>query len=179
MLAPNGFSQTIDEQAFVDAQITANKRVGVLRFTLPSIVLSAAVALIGVNTMVSNGRSVAFLISGIGLICTALMLVSFFLKIIPEALKIFAKSNFLSYDKLSNGAQITFTSDDMTIRSPFMVRRVAYAKTRICIETAARFVIVTDEDAVIILEKSCFVQLQETIDFLRDVFARRYVKGRL
>ena len=59
-------------------------------------------------------------------------------------------------------------------------RRVEFAKTRLCMETADCFLIFTDDAVVVMLEKAAFGDQRETTDFLRDVFARWYVrKGRV
>lgn len=175
MLAPKGFSQTIDKRAFVDAKLAASKRVGVLRLTLSALMITAFLAIGAISVLFGNDRTVAALIGGIAVACLAVVLASAFLKIIPDAVKESAERDFVSYDNLMNGADVAFTADDMTFRSSVMVRRVEYAKTTICIERAARFVLLTDDRTVVILEKSCFSQPQETVAFLRDVYARRYV----
>ena len=65
----------------------------------------------------------------------------------------------------------------MTLTSAVMTKHLEYAKTHLCIETPHRFVLLTDDGGTVILEKACFADAA-TAPFLREVFARRYVKER-
>lgn len=176
MLAPKGYKQVIDSRAYIQAQTAVARRVGVLRWTLPMAVLSAAMLCGGVWLLLKGVGQVFYTLTAVALFLTCLVVLFLWYKILPDAVKDKAKKAYHTYDTLQNPVTVTFSADDMTLQSDVMTRRVAYAKTRLCIETPARFVILTDEGTTVILEKACFEESDATEAFLRDVFARWIVK---
>lgn len=176
MLAPKGCVQTVSKEAYMAAQMTANKRVGVLKWRLPMTVLSAALLLLGGCTVYEYVGRAGYLLSGIALIVTAVICLIVWWGQLPAYVKANAAADFDVYDALSNGAAVTFSCDEMTLVTDALSRRLEYAKTRVCVETPDRFVLITDDDAVVILEKACFEDRDNTEAFLRDVFARWYKK---
>ncbi len=176
MLAPKGFTQQTDKKAYVAARMAAQKRVGLLRFTWAVRVLAIAMTLYGVNTLLTSGSRTSHLLWGAALILVALTMVAIWEAAVVPYMKAKATLDFETFDAIMNHAAVTFAADEMTLSTPLMTRRVEYAKTRVCIELPARFVIVADDDSVLILEKDCFSDREATQTFLRDVFARWYCR---
>lgn len=175
MLAPKGFTQHISQEAFVQAHVTAQKKVGILRFQIPLMLLTAAFSLGGVFTIYRGWGLWSYLATGVASLALAAMLTAV-LVWLPRHVKKTARQAYQTFEALSDPAEIVFESDEMLIKGQQLTRRVEYAKTRLCIETAARFVIVTDDDAVVMLETACFEDENIAL-FLRDVFARWYRRG--
>ncbi len=176
MLAPKGYTQHITKDAYVAAHKTAQEKIGMLRFTVPCMVLIAALSIGGSITLFNSAGRVSYIMTGEILLLLSCVLAVMLLAVIPKQAKKQAEKDYVSFEALSNPAEITFESDEMLIKGEALSRRVEYAKTRLCIETAERFVILTDDDAMVILEKACFAEKDATVAFLRDVFARWYVK---
>lgn len=177
MLAPKAFSQTIDRDAYAAAQLTVSKKNGILRFT-PAVLAFCGILLIaGLSVMFSGARTVDHLVKGLSAAAVALTGAAAVLLWLPEKVKAVADKRYPVFDTLSNHVTVTMQADDMTLSSAHMSRRVEYAKVRCCVETADRFVLITDYDQYVILEKSCFTDKEETTAFFRDVFARCYAKG--
>ncbi len=176
MLAPKGFTQHISKDAYVAAQTTASSKNGVLRYRLPLMLLTAAFLFGGFKNVFENG-GLGYLLTGLlllvfGFVCAVVVFYA-----MPKQVKTVAERDYVTFDALSNPAQVVFDSDEMLLKSDMLSRRVEYAKTRLCIETNDRFVILTDDDATVVLEKACFEQAEDTTAFLRDVFARWYKRG--
>lgn len=176
MLAPKGFQQVIDSRAYIQAQTAVSRRVGVLRWTLPMTVLSAALLCGGVMLLLQNGGRVFYLLTAMTLFMNCLFVMFLWYKILPDAVKAKAEKDYRSYDRLQNPVEVTFSPDELELKGAVMTRRTAFGKTRLCIETPARFVILADEGYTVILEKACFEEREATEAFLRDVFARWIVK---
>lgn len=176
MLAPKGFTQTVSKDTYIAAQCLANKRVGVLKWTTPLTVLSVALALLGGNLLLESGGRAGYLLTGIALLCVAAVIAVLWWGQFPAVVKKQAEADFITFDALSNGAAVTFTADEMMLKTERLSRRVEYAKTRVCAEAPSMFVILTDDDAVVILQKDAFADRENTEAFLRDVFARWYKK---
>ncbi len=176
MLAPQGYKQVIDSRAYTNARAAVSRRVGMLRWALPMAVLSAALLCGGVLLLCDRAVRLSYVLTGAVLVMLATFLLLLWFKLLPDAVKRRSKRDYLSYDRLLNPVEVSFTADDMTLVSAVMTRTVAFAKTRVCIETPARFVVLTDEGYTVILEKACFADREATEAFLRDVFARRIVK---
>lgn len=176
MLAPKGYTQHITKDAYVAAHKTAEEKTGILRFRLPCLLLVAALV-IGAAVTAYQGIGILsyYITAGVMFLAACAMLI--LIKYVTNNSKITSEQDYISFEALSNPAEVTFESDEMTIKGEALSRRVEYAKTRICIETAERFVILTDDDAMVILEKSCFAEADATTAFLRDVFARWYKRG--
>lgn len=177
MLAPKGFTQSISKEAYTAARMTASTKSGVLRFRLPLILLAAALVLGGGKTLFESGGGIAYLMTGLVLVLVGLVCAVTAMYILPSQVRLAVEQDYRSFAALSDPAQITFESDEMHIQGACLSRRVEYAKTRVCIETSDRFVILTDDDTVVMLEKSCFEDTDATTAFLRDVFARWYKRG--
>ncbi len=176
MLAPVGFTQQLSKEAYVHARMTASAKGGLLRYRVPAVILSAALVLGGVLTFVDNPDSLAYTLTAVVLVLCAAVCLATMLYAVPAKVRSEAAADYETFAVLSDPAEVHFTSDDMTFVGPCLSRRVEFAKTRLCIETPARFVIVTDDEAVMILEKACFTDSAATEAFLRDVFARWYTK---
>lgn len=176
MVAPKGYFQSVDKDGYVQAQLAVSRRAGVLRFTVVALLLSAIFIVSGVQVMFTSVRTVIALVTGLALLCVAVMIAIAFFMLIPEAVKATAERQFSSYNKLSNHVDVTFTSETVELKNEYVTRRAEFAKTRLCIELPERFVLITDDDTVIILEKSRFSEPSATDAFLRDVCARWYVK---
>lgn len=175
MLAPKGFTQQIAKPAYVAAHKTAQTKIGILRFTAPLMLVTVALSLGGVYTMYIGAGRLSYLITGEVMLALSAAL-CIVLLCLPRIAARRAERGYETFAKLCDPSQVVFTSDDMTIKGERLSRRVEYAKTRLCIETKDRFVIITDDDAVVILEKACFTDADTTTAFLRDVFARWYTK---
>ncbi|MBQ3068345.1 MAG: hypothetical protein IJD01_00160 [Clostridia bacterium] len=176
MLAPKGFRQVIDSRAYIRAQTAVSRRIGVLRWTLPMTVLAAAMVCGGAVMVLRHMGQLMYTLSAITLWINALIVLCLWYKILPDAVKTKAEKAYRTYDRLQNPVDITFSADELELKSAVMTRRTAIAKTRLCIETPARFVILADEGYTVILEKACFEERDTTEAFLRDVFARWIVK---
>lgn len=176
MLAPKGFTQHIAKDAYVAAGTTASSKTGLLRYRLPLLLLAAALLLGGFKNIFENG-GLGYLMTGLILLVFGVAFAVITLYVIPKQVKTIAEKDFETFNTLSNPAQVVFNSDEMTLKSEVLSGRVEYAKTRLCIETNDRFVILTDDDAIVILEKACFEDAENTTAFLRDVFARWYKRG--
>ena len=175
MLAPKGYTQRISKDAYLAAHKTAEEKKGFLRFQKPCILLIAALV-IGAGITVYRGIGIpSYYITAAGAVMAAIFL-GVILAALPKIEQRVAEQDYRSFALLSDPAQISFASDELTVKSDCLSRRVEYAKTRVCIETALRFVLITDDDTMVILEKACFAEQDATVAFLRDVFARRYVK---
>ncbi len=176
MLAPKGFTQHIDENAYVAARVTASKTTGVLRFRTAVTVLSAALLLFGGQQIYESGGRPFYLLAGAALISAAAALLLLWYWLLPTYVREKAKIAFITFDKLSNDAEVSFDQDEMTLQGRMIKRTVVFAKTTLCAETPDRFVITADDATVVILEKETFVEREATEAFLRDVFARWYKK---
>lgn len=175
MLAPKGFTQSVSQEAYIQAHRAAQTKIGALRFTGPVILAAAALSLGGSFTIYNGGGQLAYTVTGIAMLFLSALLAVWLLAA-PKLAEKEAKADYDTFARLSDPSTVTFTSDEMTLQGARLTRRVEYAKTRLCIETAQRFVLVTDDDALVILEKDCFADADNTVAFLRDVFARWYVK---
>ncbi len=175
MLAPKGFTQQISKDAYLAAHKTAEEKTGFLRFQKPCILLIAALV-IGAGITVYQGIGIPSYYVTAGVMVLSAIMLCVVLSLLPKVEETVAEQEYRSFATLSNPAEVIFESDEMTIKGKALSRRVEYAKTRLCIETSARFVILTDDDAMVILEKACFTEADATVAFLRDVFARWYVK---
>ncbi len=179
MVAPKGFTQQLTKESYVAAQSAAAKKRGVLRFVPPMIMGAAALFVLGVWTIVRAPFVPGYLMTGLFLAACAVVLSVFCLAVFPARAKERGNAGFALYDALYGETVVTFSSDEMMLVGEKLSRRVEYAKTRLCMETAEHFLIFTDDDTVVVLEKSAFADARETTDFLRTVFARWYVrKGR-
>lgn len=176
MLAPKGFTQHIDKDAYIAARMAASKRVGVLRFSWVVRVLAIGLAAYGVSLPVTAGGSVSVYLTGAAIVLTAAVLILLWECVVVPYQRQSAARDFESFDRISNDATVSFSSDEMTLTSAVLSRRVEYAKTRVCIELPQRFVLVTDDDRAVILEKAAFADGDVTAAFLRDVFARWYCR---
>ncbi len=175
MLAPKGYTQNVSKDAYLAAHKIAEEKTGILRFQKPCFLLIAALV-IGAGITVYRGIGIPsyYITAGVMVIAAAMGVA--IAATLPKAETIIAEQEYRSFALLSDPAQITFESDELTVKSDCLSRRVEYAKTRVCIETNERFVLITDDDAMVILEKACFEDKDATERFLRDVFARWYVK---
>ena len=179
MVAPKGFTQQLTKESYVAAQTAAAKKRGVLRFTPPMIMGAAALLVLGVWTIVRNPYAFGFWMTGLLFVACAAVLLILWLSVFPARAKERVATGFPLYDALYGETVVSFSSDEMMLAGQKLSRRVEYAKTRLCMETAAHFLIFTDDDTVVVLEKAAFADARETTDFLRTVFARWYVrKGR-
>ncbi len=178
MLAPKAFTQTVNRDGYIHAHLTADKRIGLLRFVPAAIAFAAIVLVCGCVIMFGADRSVEMLIKGVAALAVAAGIAAVCLFVLPERAKQRAADQFAAYDMLCRTQTVTMYADEMLLESEALTRRVEYAKTKLCIETPARFVVITDDDRVVILEKDCFTDKDGTILFFRDVFARHYAKGR-
>lgn len=176
MLAPKGFTQQITKDAYIAAHRIAQEKNGILRFTVPCMLLIAALSVGGIITLYNGAGRMSYILTGEILLLLSCVLAVLLLVMIPKQAKKAAQQDYISFAALSDPAEVTFESDEMLIKGEKLSRRVEYAKTRLCIETAERFVILTDDEAMVILEKACFCETDATVAFLRDVFARWYVK---
>lgn len=176
MLAPKGYTQHITKEAYVAAHKTAEDKTGILRYRLPCLLLVAALVIGAVITIYQGiGIPSYYVTAGVMLLTAGILLG--LIQYVTKIRKRTSERDYISFEALSNPAEVTFESDEMTIKGEALSRRVEYAKTRICIETDERFVILTDDDAMVILEKACFADADATTAFLRDVFARWYKRG--
>ncbi len=173
MLAPKGFTQQISKDAYVAAHRAAQEKTGLLRFSVPTMFLIAALSIGGSITLYRGAGILSYIVTGEVMLLLSVALCVLLLYL-PKIAAREAEKDYISFEALSNPADIIFESDEMTIKGEALARRVEYAKTRLCIETADRFVILTDDDAMVILEKACFTEKDATVAFLRDVFARWY-----
>ena len=176
MLAPKGFSQSVDRESYVQARLLVSKRIGALRFTVPAFLLAAIFVGSGVDVMMKGGFETTALLVGGLLFCVAAIVAATFAGFIPQAVKNDAARQFETYDRLLNPVTVAFTSEETVLKSDVMTRHAEFAKTRLCIETPDRFILITDEETLVLLEKAAFADREETVRFLRDVCARRYVK---
>lgn len=179
MLAPKGFTQHLTKESYVTAQVAAAKKRGALRFTPPVVMGAAALCVIAVWTAIKNPYSLAYMWTAclFAVLAAALMILWMF--VFPARIKKQVPGQFALYDALYGETVVTFSSDEMTVAGEKLSRRVEYAKTRLCVETLLYFLVYTDDDAVVVLEKAAFTDKAATTDFLRSVFARWYVrKGR-
>ncbi len=176
MLAPKGFIQHTDKKTYITARLAADKRVGILRFTWPLRVLAIAMALYGMQTALTSYSRTSYLLWAAALLLVAMTMVAIWEAAVVPYVKAKAMFDYDTFHAISNDAEVTFEADEMILKTTLMMRRIAYAKTRVCIELPQQFVIVADDDSVIILEKSCFTEKEETQTFLRDVFARWYCR---
>lgn len=173
MLAPKGFTQQISKDAYVAAHKTAEEKTGFLRFQKPCVLLIAALV-IGAAITVYRGIGIPSYYVTAAVMVLAAILLGVVLSFLPKVEETIAEQEYRSFSLLSDPAEVIFESDEMTVKGEALSRRVEYAKTRLCIETAERFIILTDDDAMVILEKACFAETDATVAFLRDVFARWY-----
>ena len=176
MLAPSGYTQRISKEAYLAAHKTAEEKTGFLRFQKPCYLLIAALVIGAAITVYQGIGILSYYITAGGMILAAILL-GVVLSLLPKIEETVAEQEYRSFSILSDPADITFGSDELTVRSACLSRRVEYAKTRLCIETAERFVLITDDDTMVILEKACFAEQDATVAFLRDVFARWYKRG--
>lgn len=176
MLAPAGFTQHIEKDAYVRARTVASKTTGILRFRAAVTVLAAALVIFGGMDIYESGGRLIYMLSGVSLILAAALLLFLWYRLFPLYIKAQALSAFTSFDKLSNDTTVSFGQDEMVLCGNMITRHVPFAKTRLCAETPERFVIITDDRSVVILEKDAFCSREETEAFLRDVFARWYRK---
>ncbi len=176
-LAPAGFTQTIDRQAYVTAHRAAALKRGALRYRLPMTFLAAALLVGAAVTVWRNSFSAAFWMTAavMALLAAAIIWVWFWW--LPKREADGAGEAFAVYDRLMNPSEICFGADVLTIRTPQLTREDNYARMRLCIETPERFVLCTDDNTVLILEKADFAEKERTTAFLREVFVRRYAKG--
>lgn len=175
MLAPKGYTQQITKDAYLAAHKVAEEKAGLLRFRLPCVLLIAALVIGAVITVYRGiGIPSYYFTAGVMLLSAVLLCVLLYYAIKIEAFV--AAQEYRSFAALSDPADIVFESDELTVKGECLSRRVEYAKTRLCIETAGRFVLLTDDGTMVILEKACFCEKDATERFLRDVFARWYVK---
>lgn len=177
-LAPAGFTQTIDKAAYVAAHRAAAYKRGALRYRLPMALLSAALMTGAAVTLWRHPFSAAFWITAAVMVLLAAAVIGVWFWRLPKKEADEAAQAFAVYDRLMNPSEIVFGADTMTVRTPQLTREDSYARMRLCIETPDRFVLCTDDGAVLILEKACFSQKEHTAAFLREVFVRRYAKGR-
>ena len=176
MLAPKGYTQHISKEAYIAARTIASSKNGVLRYRMPLVCLAAAMLLGGAKT-VYQGGNIGYYMTGIILMLLGAVCALMALYVLPKQVGIAAERDYVTFSVLSDPANVTFESDDMCFQTDKLTRRVEYAKTRLCIETRARFVVLTDDGAMVILEKDCFEDNDATLAFLRDVFARWYKRG--
>ncbi len=173
MLAPASFTQTIDRDAYIASRLIRSKKRGILRFTPAALAFSAVLIVSGLSILFGGSmRTMELLMQGMLLILAAAAFPVTFLMILPERIKSHAEQDFSVFDALSNHVTVTMTADDMTLCGDTLTRRVEYARVRHCVETDARFVLITDDDQAVILEKAAFAEREETLRFFRDVFAR-------
>lgn len=176
MLAPKGYTQRVSKDAYLAAHKTAEEKTGFLRFQKPCYLLIAALV-IGAGITVYRGIGIpSYYITAASAVLTAIFL-GLILAALPKIEQKVAEQEYRSFALLSDPAEVIFDSDELTVRSDCLSRRVEYAKTRLCIETDQRFVLITDDDTMVILEKACFTERDATEVFLRDVFARWYKRG--
>lgn len=178
MLAPKGFTQHLSRDSYEKAQCAAAKKRGALRFTLPVEMGAAALLVLGVWTIVRNPFSFAFWMTGMLFVALAAVLLVMWLGVLPRKASARAEEQYALYDALYGETVVTFSADEMTVEGKKLARRVVYAKTRLCVETSTHFLIFTDDDAVVVLETAAFTDRLATEAFLRDVFARWYVRKR-
>ncbi len=175
MLAPKGYTQRVSKDAYLAAHKTAEEKTGFLRFQKPCILLIAALV-IGAGITVYRGIGIPSYYVTAGVMVLSAILLCVVLSLLPKCEETIAEQEYRSFALLSDPAEVIFDSDELTVKSECLSRRVEYAKTRVCIETSERFVLITDDDAMVILEKAYFAETEATVAFLRDVFARWYVK---
>ena len=178
MLPPKGFTQHLSKDAYVEAAVIVSKKSGVLRFTWPVIMGAAALTVFGGAMIARNVTMPAYWISGGLALLAAAWLLGMWLAVFPNTEKTKAREQYALYEQLYGQTTVTFTSDDMTVKGHLLTRCVDYAKTRLCVETAERYIIFTDDGAAVILEKANFEEAAATDAFLRDVFARWYTGKR-
>ena len=175
MLAPKGYTQRVSKDAYLAAHKIAEEKTGFLRFRLPCLLLVAASVIAAAITIYRGiGIPSYYITAGMLLLSAGVLLI--LIKYFTKSEIVIAEQEYRSFALLSDPAEIVFESDELTVKSECLSRRVEYAKTRLCIETGERFVLITDDDTMIILEKSYFADKDATVAFLRDVFARWYVK---
>ncbi|MBQ3094256.1 MAG: hypothetical protein IJC52_03700 [Clostridia bacterium] len=176
MVAPKGFTQHIHEDEYIAARLSASKRTGVRRYTVPMMILAAALALLGGITVINGGFRPTAIFAGIGLVFCAVALEYLWGFVFPKQVKDAARRDFAAYDRLLGGAAVTMTADDVTLSTDTLTRKVEFAKQRVCIETPTQYVLVGNDEFITILQKECFTEKIHTNDFLRDVCARWYVR---
>jgi len=180
MLAPKGFEQTVSAKLFEQGHVTAARKRGILRYTFPMILLGTALILYGlraIQTAIASGQMLSMWLSGVGILLTGVALIVLWTAVFPNRVKKTAVARYPMHEALYGRTAVTFTQDEMTLTGEKLTVRVAFAKTRLCVETGDLFVIFTDEEAVVLLDKAAFTAPEETTAFLRDVFARWYKKG--
>lgn len=175
MLAPKSYTQQISKDAYLAAHKTAEEKTGFLMFFKPCLLIVAAL-LIGAAITVYRGVGIPSYYVTAGIMVLAALSIVVIMAALPKVERFVAEQEYRSFAALSDPSEITFDSDELIVKSECLSHRVEYAKTRLCIETAERFVLITDDDAMVILEKACFADREATVAFLRDVFARWYVK---
>ena len=177
MIAPSSFTQTVSKEAYIEAQLIAAKHKGVLRYTLPMLVLSAALIVFGVRAVyiaVLNAQWLSYYITGAVSILVGLGLILLWCTVLPNRVRRTAENDFAVYEALFSECSVRFTADQFTVKGGSFRRTVDYARTRLCVETVSQFVILADDGHVIVLLKSAMTDERETTAFLRDVFARWY-----
>ncbi len=178
MLAPKGFSQELSLEAYVDGRRVADERQGVLHYTFPMILLAAALTIYGARGVYQaavNPQMLSSLLAGVWLILTGVGMAVLWLVVLPRRSAAKAAAQYAHHSALYGRTAVHFTQDDMTLEGVHLTRTVTFAKTRLCVETPTLFVIFTDDDAVVMLDKAAF-DSADTTAFLRDVFARWYKK---
>ncbi len=178
MLPPVGLTQCIEEELYIEAAVLASKKTGVLRFTAPVVTGCAAFITLGVWLIARHVSQLPYLLTGgVSLVVAAWGLLLWFLVVTPRV-KAAAKADFAVYRQIYGKTRITFTADDMELAGEMITRRVVYAQTRLCVETARYYLVFADDGTTVLLLKSAFEEAPATDAFLRDVFARWFVKVR-
>lgn len=179
MLAPKGFEQQLTEELYVQGHRVADNTKGALRYTFPMSFLAAAFVGFAARafwTAAVQPTMLSYWLSGTLILLTGLGIAAVWLFVLPRLSRKKAEAGFSLYQSLYGRTTVTFTQDEMMVAGERLTRRVEFAKTRLCVETATLFVVFTDDDAIVILSKEAFAEAQETTAFLRDVFARWYKK---
>ncbi len=181
MLAPKAFEQELCEQTYVAGRYTAASKTGAIRFTVPVCFAAMALVIYGVRAFYSAvlfPALISYWLSGALILLTGVGLALVWLVVLPRRIRRQAAADYAHYRALYGRTAVHFEQDDMTLTGEMLTFRVAFAKTRLCVETNDLFVILTDDNDVVLLEKAAFTAPEDTVAFLRDVFARWYVRKR-
>ncbi len=176
-VAPEGFTQQVEREAFIAGQKAVSARLGALHFRFPAALLAAALLCGGVATVWENPTAPLYLLTAGVMILLGAGAVLLWFWWLPRRVKERAARRYEVYRQISSPARVTFGPDEMTVSSERLTRRVSYARLRACIEQNDQFVLCTDDGATVILRKDAFPQKEATESFLRTVCTRSYVKG--
>ncbi len=170
-MAPQAFSQTIEQNDYVLARMAVCRRMGILRFRLPAALLAAAMIAGAVATLWRGYAQAGYWLTAAGMAAGAAALLLAWFFVFPHREKTEAQKDFQIYARLYGTSTVSFTPEGLTLTAQNLTRRVDFARLKACIEQKDTMVLVA-EDGLIILRKN-----EETATFLRRVCSGVLTKG--